>query len=129
MVAGSILASLVGLLFLSMGIHGRLLIGSMVGLVSAAFIRPLLMRPLSRTKLRLTDDTIEELDGPVIRRDAIASVSEYINDSCPGFEIVGKGKPRWLRKYTIFVPATLPEYQHVRKIVQSWAVAQEWRTH
>ncbi|HKN72753.1 MAG TPA: hypothetical protein VJX30_17100 [Terriglobales bacterium] len=113
---------------MSIAFHGRLLIGSMVGIIIAAFVCPLLMRPLSRTKLRLTDDTIEALDGPVIRRDAIASVNEYTTSNCPGFEIVGKGKPRWLRKYSIFVPAALPEYQHVRKVVQSWATAQEWHT-
>jgi hypothetical protein len=111
---------------LSFLLHGRLSIGSVVGLVVGVLIPTLLQRPLSRTKLRLTDDTIEELDGPVINKDGIARVNEYSDANCPGIEIIGAGKPGWLRKYRIFVPAALPEYQQVRKVVQGWVSAQEW---
>ena len=100
----------------------------MVGLAISLAVCALLVRPLSRTKLRLTDDSIEQMDGPVIRKDGIARVNEYTDGKCPGIEIIGNAKPLWLHKYSIFVPAALPQYPGVRQLVHGWATPQHWHT-
>jgi len=124
-VKGGLLGALVGGL-VAIIFHGRLSVETIAGAVIVAFLSILPMRPFSQTKLRLTDDSIEELDGPLIPKAAIARVNEYSDENGAGIEIVGDGKPRWLRKYRIFVPAALPEYQDVRRVVEHWTPPQMW---
>ncbi len=100
--------------------------GSIVGLGVSMFLYALLMRPLARTRLKVTDESIEQLDGPIILKDAIAAVNEYTRKKCAGIEIIGKGKPKWLRDYRIFVPAAAPEYQQIKELIQSWTTPQDW---
>ena len=120
------LAGLIAGVLVSFAFHGHVTVGGALGLVAGAAISVLLMRPLSRTKLRITDDRIEESDGPAISKDAIERVNEYSDEACSGIEIIGKGKPRWLRKYSIFVPSSLPDYVEVRNVVLGWAAPQNW---
>jgi len=88
----------------------------------------LMMRPLSRTKLRVTNDTIEQLDGPVIRKGEIARVNEYAESQTPGIEIIGNAKPRCLRDYCIFVPAALLQYEELKRVVHEWVNPHDWHT-
>ena len=92
------------------------------------FFGPLIARALARTKLRINAEGIEELDGPTIHKDEIALVNEYIAGPRSGIEITGKNRPRWLRRYQIYVPAAMPEYRQVRELVRSWVRPQDWHT-
>ncbi len=102
--------------------HHRPPVGSLIGLEVAIVVCALLMRPLSRARLRITNDSIERSDGPVIRKDEIYRVNEYPpGHQVPGIEIIANRKPLWLRGHRIFVPAALPDYQEVKRIVHEWA--------
>lgn len=106
--------------------HRPVLTGSVVGGISGVLLSVLLMRPFSRTQLRITNDSIETSDGPVIHLDAIARISEYNDGEFRGIEVVGVAKPRWLRKYSIFIPAALPEFPQIRQLIESWVPVQMW---
>ena len=122
----AITAAVLGGALLSKFLQGRFMTGSIVGLVISMVLCALLMRPLARTRLKVTDESIEQLDGPIIRKDAIAAVNEYTQKKCAGIEIIGKGKPKWLRDYRIFVPAAAPEYQQIKELIRSWTTPQDW---
>ena len=81
--------------------HRPFLTGAVFGGLSGILLSALLMPPFSRTQLRVTNDSIETSDGPVIRHDAIARINEYSNYKFRGIEVVGAAKPRWLRKYRV----------------------------
>jgi hypothetical protein len=109
-------------------LHGSILVSSVVGLIVSIVLWHLLLRPLSRTTLRVATDRIEQSDGPVIRRDEVERVNEYAATKVPGIEIIGHARPRWLRHYQIFVPAALPEYEEVKRVVREWIAPEEWHT-
>lgn len=106
--------------------HRQVLIGAAVGGVGGGLMPLLLMRPLSRTQLRVTNDSIETSDGPVIHRDAIAQINEHSDGKFRGIEVVGVAEPRWLRKYSIFIPAALPEYAQIRQQIERWVPTHKW---
>jgi hypothetical protein len=70
--------------------------------------------------LRVTDDSIEEVDGPIIHRNEIVDVIEHSDREPRGFEIVGRRSTSWLPKYHIFVPAALPGFNELRQLAYSW---------
>lgn len=107
-------------LFYKRVISGSAVVGAALGVL----ICVLLLRPLSRSKLRISDVAIEELDGPVIHKNEITCVNEYSNNDTHGIEIFKK--PRRFRKYSIFVPAALPQYEHIKRVVQEWTNPRDW---
>ena len=111
---------------LALVFHRPVLSGAVVGGLGGVLLSVLLMRPFSRTQLRVTNDSIETSDGPVIRHDAIARINEYNDGEFRGIEIVASAKPRWLRKYSIFIPAALPEYPQIRQLIERWVPVQTW---
>lgn len=107
--------------------YGRPITVGIFGSAISTFICFLLMRPLSRTKLRLTDDSIEQVDGPVIRKGEVSRVNEFVNSSgVAGIEIIADAKPRWLRDYRISLPASMANYEHVKQVVQGWTRSEDW---
>jgi hypothetical protein len=122
----AITAAMLGGALISKFLQGRFMTGSIVGLGISMVLCALLMRPLARARLKITDEGIEQLDGPIICKDAITAVNEYTEKKYAGIEIVGKGKPKWLRDYRIFVPAAAPEYQQIKELIRSWTSPQDW---
>lgn len=109
--------------------HAPLSTSSLISVVLVTTTCILLTRPLSRIKLQISDSNIECLGGPVIGRDEICRVNEYIaKREVSGIEIFGNRKSRWLPKYRIFVPAALPQFQDVRQVVHGWVGDQDWHT-
>ncbi len=106
--------------------HLPFIAGAIVSSLGGVLFSVFLVRPFSRTQLSVTDESIETSDGPVIRHDAIARINEYSDGEIRGIEIVGVTRPRWLRKYSVFVPATLPEYPQIRQQIERWVPAQTW---
>ena len=84
------------------------------------FVLTFTVRLHAPTRLRVTDDFIKEVDGPVIRKDEIVALTE-LNDREPnGIEIVGRRRVSWLPKYRIFVPAALLELSELRQRLYGW---------
>ena len=106
--------------------HRHFVTDAVAGGLGGVLLTVILVRPFSRTRLRVTDESVETSDGPVIRRDEIAQVIEYSDGELQGIEIVGAAKPRWLRKYSVYVPAALPEYSHIKQLIERWVPAQKW---
>jgi hypothetical protein len=83
--------------------------------------------------LRLTDNSIEEVNGKVIGRGEVKRVKECRRRWLPGFlnfrpglAIIGQ-RSDWIRgEYSIFIPAALPEYDEIKGIVLGWGDAQSW---
>ena len=77
------------------------------------------------SKLRVTDDCIEEVGGPIIRRHAVISVKEQDRGTSHGIEVAGRRERRWLPKYKIFIPSALPEFEEIKQMALTWQAAQE----
>ncbi len=82
------------------------------------------VRYYAPTRLRVTNDTIEEVDGPIIHKNEVVAVNEC-NDSEPfGLEIIGRRKTSWLPNYRIFIPATIADFNDLRQLVHCWDEAE-----
>ena len=117
----SVVYLLAATLFSSLS-NGRWVISVSAALVGSAidFALTFTVRIDRPSRLRLTDDSIGEGDGPIIRKDEIVALIEQ-NDSEPrGFEIVGRRKLSWLPKYRIFIPASVPEFNELRQLLSDW---------
>ena len=91
-------------------------------LVAAAIDFALMLSSRFHTpkRLRVTDMSIEEIDGPIIRKDELISLNERTNGELEGIEVVGRRSPSWLPKYRIFIPALVDGFTELRQSLQSW---------
>ena len=71
-------------------------------------------------RLRVTDESIEEIDGPIVRKNELAALNERSDSESPGLEIVGRRTPSWLPKYRIFVPASVSGFNELRQLLHGW---------
>lgn len=99
------------------------LVGSAVDFV--AFV--LVARLYAPSRLRLTDDSIEEVDGPVVRKNEIIELNERSDSDPRGLEVVGQRKSRWLPKYRIFVPTSVAGFDELRVLVCEWKDSEQSR--
>jgi hypothetical protein len=127
MAAGrSVLYLLVAILLsLLLNGHWPISIGSALAGSLLDFALTFTIRFHASTRLRVTDDAIEEIDGPVIRKNEIVALIEHGEGECHGIEIVGRRRPSWLPNYRIFVPTSLPQSDELRKLVYGWKEAEE----
>jgi hypothetical protein len=86
---------LLGALLFSFLWHRRWVGPLGVGMSGAVFdfLITFLVRFYVPSNLRITDSSIEEVDGPIVRKGTIITVKEYSDGKCPGIEIVGPGQP------------------------------------
>ena len=73
------------------------------------------------TCLRITDEQIEEVDGPIIRKNDIFAVYEDTDGELRGLEVLGRRRLSWLPKYRIFIPATVADFNELRVTLRGWS--------
>lgn len=84
------------------------------------FILTFTARSYAPSRLRITDNRIEEIGGPIIRRHEVIAVNESHGEPV-GIEVIGRRKPEWLPNYRIFIPATLAEFDELRQLLGGWS--------
>ncbi len=105
--------------------------GHWTGFISAAIVGSIFdlalltfsPRLLGTQRLRVTDASIEEIDGPIVHRDELLELKEHSDSEPHGLEIVGKRNPSWLPKYRIFIPASVDGFHELRQLLDGWVSA------
>ncbi|MGE5114111.1 MAG: hypothetical protein ACM3JB_24895 [Acidobacteriaceae bacterium] len=97
------------------GSIGAALIGSVID-----FALTLSVRFYAPKRLRVTDGSIEEIDGPVVRKNEVLALNEHNDTEPQGIEVVGRRSPSWLPKYRIFVPVSVDGFNELRQLLYAW---------
>lgn len=100
------------------GSTGAALISSIID-----FALTLLVRFHAPLRLRVTDESIEEIDGPIVHKNELVALNEQYESEPQGVEIVGRRNPSWLPKYRIFVPASVNGFNDLRRLLHGWESA------